>query len=152
MKKLDILIIILVLVTGTAIFISYFNKINVDTSTSPLVVYYKSIKIDDPIMLREETDLVYHIESTDNQSRLKVEKINKEQNKTEVYYIDQPQKLKVHHTIEISYNSIRITEASCEGQDCIRGLMSYKNTIPIVCIVGISVMFEKLEIWSGGFQ
>lgn len=150
MKKLDIIAIAFVVIVGVTTFLLYFDKFRVDTSNSQLEIYFKSIMLDDPIFLTENTDITYHIESVDNRKRLQVERIDHKKNTTTVYFVDEPQTLEVHHTIEVTYDRIRITEASCEGKDCMRGYMSHENTIPIVCINGISVRFNKLEIISGG--
>jgi hypothetical protein len=149
MKKLDILIIIFVVLVGSTIFITYFKKVNVNTDDALLGIYYKEILLDDPISLEESTNLVYELESTEDLERIKVTRNNLETTKSEVYYVQAKHTLHVDHRIIITYNDIRVTKASCDGQDCLRGRMSHVRTLPIICIVGVNIMFNNFEIITG---
>ena len=152
MKKLDIIIIAFVVIIGVTIFALYFDKTNIDTDSAQLGIYYNSQILDDALFLNKDTDLTYHIESSSDMKKLLITKEDHKKGTTIKYEKTASQMLPIGHTIVITYDSIRITEAVCENKDCTRLRMSYKYTNPIVCINGISVMFKEFKPVLGSLQ
>lgn len=146
MKKLDILLIFAVTIASVAIFYSYFVKLAKPNNDSQLQVYFHSLALADPVQLDESTNLEYHILSSEDKSTLEVEVLNKASNTTKKYSYNLDHKDHIDHVIMVTYNDIRIVEASCPGRDCMRMQMNHKRKVPIVCILGISIMFEEFDI------
>lgn len=149
MKKLDIVMIILVLIIGGVIFAAYFDKMHVDANSAQLGIYYNSQLVDEPFFLQSDTNLTYHIESSSDMQKLYITKIDHKRGTEVIFTKNYPQKLLIDHTIEIKDGVVKIVEASCENKDCMRMYMSEKYTNPIVCINGISVMFKEFKVISG---
>lgn len=152
MKKLDIVIIILVFIIGITIFAVYFDRTNIDAESSQLGIYYNSELIDEAIFLKKDTDLTYHIESTNDMKELTIIKEDHKKNTKKEYTKKVTQKYVIDHTIVITYDSIKITEASCDNKDCMRMHMSHKYTNPILCVNGISIMFQEFKPIVGSPQ
>lgn len=146
MKKLDILLIFLVTVASIAIFYSYFEKLSRPNNDSQLQVYFHSIALGDRVSLESSTNLEYHVLSSADKKSLDVFVLNKETNSTKKYTYNVEHKDLIDHVIIVTYNDIRIVEASCPGQDCLRMQMNHNRKVPIVCILGISIMFEEFDI------
>lgn len=160
MKKLDIIIILLVLAIGGIIFAFYYNQIKVDVSEAKLEIYYKDIVLDS-IDLEQDTYIIYTIEEIDANSF----SVTKEQFfsdntsfKTEDIYQADLTQLKVlnpnhtlHHILLVTWDRIHMEEASCPNKDCQKMLMNHRIALPIICTNGIIVRFvmKDIEIITG---
>ena len=150
MKKLDLVIIIIVLAIGISIFALYFDRTYVDVDSAQLGIYYNSMPLDDPIYFKETTDLTYEITSSEDMKKLIIVKIDGNKGTTIQYEKNISQKLPIGRKVVIKNGVIKITEAVCENKDCTRMQMTSKNTSPILCINGLAVMFKEFKVISGG--
>ncbi len=146
MKKLDILLIVLVTIASVAIFYSYIEKLSTQTNNSSLQVYFQSVEIGEAVNLSETTDLEYIIVSSPEKDKLYVTVKDHERNTEVKYTYNVKHNHYIDHHIDVTYNKIAVVEASCEGQDCTKMLMSHDRKVPIVCVLGISIMFKAFEI------
>lgn len=146
MKKLDVFLIFLVTIASVAIFYSYFEKLARPNNASQLQVYFHSTNLAKPIQLEENTNLEMLVVSSEDLNKLTVTVTNKVTNSQATYLYNVTHKERIEHKIIITYNDIRVTEASCKGKDCMRMQMSHNKKVPIVCVLGISIMFEEFDI------
>src|SRR5690554_4661831 len=129
MKKLDIFIIFIVTIASIAIFYSYFVKLTTQNSDSQLQVYFHSVWLGDPVYLDTNTNLENHIESSDDKKRLEVEVLDKSSNSIKKYTYNVDHTDYIDHVIVVTYDDIRIIEASCPGHDCMRMQMNHKRKV-----------------------
>lgn len=145
MKKLDILLIAIIVIFGSLFFVTYFQKTQIDTDNAQVEIYYKSIKLATEDY-SEELNVIYHISSSDDLKQIHIERLDKNTGKTTKKIIEVTHTLAVKHTIELTYKEVRITEANCDGKDCMRGVINADNTAPIICILGINIRLANTEV------
>ena len=154
MKKLDIVVFTFVLVIGGLIFGLYFRQININVHNAALEISFKNIVLDS-VQLTEDTHIVYYLDEIDEHS-FKFTKdvyIDDQIYRTEETHNANLGSLKtlnpnhiLHHKIVVTWDDIRMEEASCPNKDCQRMKMSHRATLPIVCTNGVVVRFVLQEI------
>lgn len=120
MKKLDFVIIFIVLLISILIYSLYFNAYKIKASDQLYVeVIYKN-------------DLV---------KRIKLEK--------DTYEVIDIDKDGHHNQVTITYESIKMTEADCPDKYCMRMFMNYRSYTPIMCTNGVVVRIVGQSYDSG---
>lgn len=157
MKKLDLIIISIVLIIGITIFAIYFKQFNVNIDDAKLEITFKDILLDS-IEINQDTHIVYTFEEMDDTSFLFVKEVYVSQdsepiNRTERIIQADMLALKkfnsdhhLHHVLLVTYDYIHMEEASCPNKNCQRMLMTNHITLPIICTNGIVVKYVANEI------
>lgn len=143
MKKLDYVLIGLILILIGGFFIHYASQLFIDTTDAKVVVTYKNIRLD-LISYEEGVDILYEIEVTaEEPTELVLKKTMDGVTTTQVIPIAASKP--IYNRLHIEYEFIHMEEASCENKVCMRTLMSSKQVIPIVCTNGIVIEFMSYE-------
>lgn len=137
MKKMDFVMIVLVLLIGISVFAAYFKKYNVDTDNAKIEIYYHDHLIDS-IIFEENKNYTYTIETVDSKTLMITKNINGNIT-TFTREFNQPRHIK--NKISIDGHKIEMIEANCDNKLCMKMKMSRTYTLPIICTNGIAIMF-----------
>lgn len=137
MKKLDYVVIIIVLLIGASVFASYFNKFNIDTENAKIGIYFQDVEID--VLDYHENINTSFTFKTKNKNTLEV--IKDVDGNITTKYIDIDQNHEIYNKVDITYDCIKMVEADCSNQSCMRMIMNNKVTLPIICTNGVIVTF-----------
>lgn len=110
MKKLDFVIILIIILLGIGIYYIYFEqyKINENDDLYVEVLYRNEVLY--RVKLEETTDETYVIDKDNH-----------------------------HNIVRVTYNRIWMKEADCPDKYCLRMGMSYRYFTPIICTNGVVV-------------
>ncbi|MDD3191529.1 MAG: hypothetical protein PHP41_02115 [Bacilli bacterium] len=143
MKKLDFLVIGLVLIIVATFVGLFFNRFLIDTSKAKLEIVYKDMVIDS-IDYKEDIDIIYEI-------RIYEEDLNRLEVKKKVgeiqylSYFEVTSTFPITNIIHVTYEHTHMDDASCENKICMKGYMSTKRILPIVCTNGVIVRFVETK-------
>ena len=156
MKKLDVLVIVIVLIIGVSLFAFYYDKFNVNTNNATVVIKYKNMILDE-LDYDESLNYTYSIYGEDlNRLIVLVEQDGVEMERR-TYSVELSKNIrnkitlsyeKIYMNLEINDHDHSLDWPNCPDKICTRIYMDASHTLPIVCINGVYVEFvtEKGEI------
>lgn len=132
MKKIDYLIIALILVCITIIYIFVYRPYIASSSDKIQLIVNNQI-IDD-FYLHEQ--IIYEIKSNDNQILIYK---NNQLFKTLLF----DKEKKIYNKIQINNRQVKVIESNCDHKDCMYMEIRDTSKLPIICTNGITVKYKN---------
>lgn len=140
MKKLDFVIIGIVLIVVSVLFGTYFHKLTVRPERAMLEIVYQN-EVVDTVQYSKTLDAVYTFEALDDTHvKITIQTAGKEQEKT----ITARPPHHIHNVVTVRNGTIKMTEANCPHHDCLHMYMNGRVIFPIICTNGVMVRFRMM--------
>ena len=143
MKKLDYLLIVIIVLIIGFFTVQYFNKFFIDTSDAKVIITYKNLRLD-LVDYEESLDIIYEIEIKEEKPEELILIKNNQGIVTRKTFVI-PKDEKIYNRLHLIYQNIHVEEASCLNKVCMRTKMSSKETLPIVCTNGVVIEFMSYQ-------
>lgn len=141
MKKMDFVMIILVLLIGVSVFTVYFKKYNVKIEDAKVEIYFQNVLIES-VDMKEDINYTFTLETIDNNTL----RVTKEQNgNITITNLSIPQKKEIYNKLIINNDEVKMIEANCDNKICLDMRLNRKITIPIICTNGVAAMLVANE-------
>jgi len=141
MKKMDFVMIILVLLIGVSVFTVYFKKYNVKIEDAKVEIYFQNVLIES-VDMKEDINYTFTLETIDNNTL----RVTKEQNgNITITNLSIPQKKEIYNKLIINNDEVKMIEANCDSKICLDMRLNRKITIPIICTNGVAAMLVANE-------
>lgn len=139
MKKVDILVIILVLLISSTFYFLYFNNYS-STGDKVVQILYKNQVVYETD-LKQTTNVIVEITSKDQILYVKIDDTIK------TYPISS--NVEILNNVSITSEEIRMIEANCKNKYCYNMRLGKGFSSPIVCTNGILVRLVSDEFYIG---
>lgn len=141
MKKLDFVLITIIVLIIAFFSYTYFDKLFINTKKATIVLMYKNYELA-RLDYTPDLDIVYEIEIKEDNNTLLIITIHHNDVET-IHYLTVKEDRAIYNRIHFLYQDIHVEEANCANKVCMRSKMSSMYTLPITCTNGIIVMFEQ---------
>jgi len=129
MKKVDILVILIVLLLSTSFYIIYFSSNRLGDDVIVEVTYKNTVIYS--VKLEESTDLIIEITSEDNVLTVK--------NNSKIKNFPIGSDKEILNVVLITFDEIRMIDANCPNKYCLYMKLKSSTVTPIVCTNGIMI-------------